>query len=239
MSKRRAWPAVVVTSALALICAITAGIAASAAGAELTRGPTQAELERAAKREVADRWRSWPAGRIFPATLAYYAEQGGEERARRVGISTTTDCAGAVDRKAESALRRAGCRAVLRATYLDALQGVVVTVGVVALPDELRAVRAKKVFSASGKPVPGIRPMAFAGTVTDRFTAAGRQAGSVRQAGPYLVLTTAGQVDGRPARAVGGQRPAVFSFAADLGEHVLTELSTPRMPECGAKGWQC
>ncbi|MFE3448641.1 hypothetical protein ACFXJ8_06850 [Nonomuraea sp. NPDC059194] len=239
MSTRRAWPSVVVTSALALICAITAGVAASASGAELTRGPTQAELEGAAKREVADRWRTWPAGKIFPATIAYVAEQGGQEKARRVGISTATDCAGAVDRKAAVTLRKAGCKAVLRATYLDALQGVVVTVGVVALPDELRAVRAKGVFPASGRPVPGLRPVPFEGTVTDRFTAQGRQAASVRQAGPYLVLTTAGQVDGRPARAVGGQRPAVFAFATDLGERVLTELSTPRMPECGAKGWRC
>ncbi|MET9336968.1 hypothetical protein [Nonomuraea sp. NPDC003804] len=239
MSNRRAWPSLVVTSALALICAITAGVAASASGAELTRGPTQAELENAAKREVAERWHSWPAGKIFPATLPYIAEQGGQERARRVGIARSTGCAGAVDAKAAAALRKAGCRGVLRATYLDALQGVVVTVGVVALPDELRAVRAKKVFPISGRPVPGLRPVAFEGTVTDRFTAQGRQAGSVRQAGPYLVLTTAGQVDGRPARAVGEQRPAVFAFAADLGERVLAELSTPRVPQCGAKGWRC
>ncbi|MEU7896533.1 hypothetical protein AB0B45_27210 [Nonomuraea sp. NPDC049152] len=239
MSNGRAWPPLVVTSALALICAITAGVAASASGAELTRGPTQAELESAAKREVAERWRTWPAGKIFPATLAYVAEQGGAEKARRVGISTSTACAGAVDRKAAATLRRMGCRAVLRATYLDELQGVVVTVGVIALPDELRAVRAKKAFPIAGRSVPGLRPVAFEGTVTDRFTPQGRQAGSVRQAGPYVVLTTAGQVDGRPARAVGGQRPAVFAFAADLGERVLIELSTPRMPECGSTAWRC
>ncbi|MFD1940279.1 MULTISPECIES: hypothetical protein [Nonomuraea] len=227
------------TSALALICAITAGVAASASGAELTRGPTQAELEAAAKREVADRWRSWPAGKIFPATITYVAEQGGKEKAHRVGISASTDCVSAVDRKAAATLRRAGCEAVLRATYLDELQGVVVTVGVLALPDELRAVRAKKAFPISGRPVPGLRPVAFQGTVTERFTPQGRQTASVRQAGPYVVLTTAGQVDGRPARAVGGQRPAVFAFAADLGERVLVELSTPRMPDCGSKAWRC
>jgi hypothetical protein len=87
--------------------------------------------------------------------------------------------------------------------------------------------------------VPGLRPLAFHGTVSHRFTAAGRQAGSVRQAGPYLVLTTAGQVDGRPAVAVGEQRPTVFAFATELSERVLAELSAPVMPDCSAKEWQC
>ncbi|MFI9556908.1 hypothetical protein [Nonomuraea endophytica] len=239
MSNARPWPALVVASVLTLVCAVAAGVAASAAGSELSRGPTAAELASAAKREVSERWRTWQAGKIFPATLAYSAEQGGQERATRIGISPQTGCQQAVDKKAVKALRSHGCRAVLRATYIDALQGVVVTVGVVALPDELRASRAKAAFPQGGKAVPGLRPVAFQGTVADRFTAAVRQAGSVRQAGPYLVLTTSGQVDGRPARAVGEQRPMIFAFAAELSERILADLSEPRMPECGAREWRC
>ncbi|MEV1178461.1 hypothetical protein AB0J09_59785, partial [Nonomuraea sp. NPDC049784] len=116
---------------------------------------------------------------------------------------------------------------------------VLVTIGVVALRDEPGAVRAKTAFSDSGKPVPGLYPLAFSGTVADRFTPDVRQTGSVRQAGPYLVLTTAGQVDGRPANAADEQRPAIFAFATEIAEHVLTDLSTPRMPDCTAKEWQC
>ncbi|AQZ68893.1 unnamed protein product [[Actinomadura] parvosata subsp. kistnae] len=228
-----------VASALTLICAVAAGVAGSAAGTELTRGPTAAELRAAAEREVADRWRTWPTGRIFPATLPYSAEQGGRERASRIGISPRTSCGDSVDTPAVPALREAGCRGVLRATYIDALRGVLVTIGVVALRDELNAVRAKSAFADTGKPSPGLRPLAFRGTLADRFTAAVRQAGSVRQAGPYLVLTTAGQVDGRPADAAGEPRPAIFAFATELSEHVLTELSTPRMPDCGSQEWQC
>lgn len=228
-----------VASVLTLVCAIAAGVAASAAGTELTRGPNQTELSAAAKREVAGRWQVWKAGRIFPATLEYSAEQGGEEQARRVGISPRTGCAESVDKKARKALRKAGCKAVLRATYLDALQGVVVTVGVVALPDELRAVQAKSAFPQAGKPLPGLLPVAFKDTVADRFTADVRQSSSVRQAGPYLILTTAGQVDGRPAKAVGEQRPAIFAFAAELSERILADLAAPATPECGAKEWQC
>ncbi|MEV0623825.1 hypothetical protein AB0I81_61640 [Nonomuraea sp. NPDC050404] len=240
MNSARPWPTLVVASALTLICAVAAGVAGGAAGTELTRGPTTAELQAAAKREVAERWRTWPTGRIFPATLPYAAEQGGQENARRIGISPGTACGGgAVDAKAAEALREQGCQGVLRATYIDALRGVLVTIGVVALRDEPGAVRAKSAFADTGKPSPGVRPLAFRGTVADRFTPGVRQAGSVRQAGPYLVLTTAGQVDGRPADAAGEQRPAIFAFATEISEHVLTDLSTPKMPDCGAREWRC
>ncbi|MFG1704059.1 hypothetical protein ACFLIM_12770 [Nonomuraea sp. M3C6] len=238
MNSARPWPTLVVASALTLVCAVAAGVAGSAAGTELTRGPSTAELHAAAKREVAERWRTWPSGRIFPATLPYSAEQGGQERASRIGISPRTAC-DSVDAKAAKALRKAGCKGVLRATYIDALRGVLVTIGVVALADESDAVRAKSAFSDSGKPVPGLRPLAFSGTVSDRFTASVRQSGSVRQAGPYLVLTTAGQVDGRPADAAGEPRPAIFAFATEMSERVLSDLSTPRMPDCTAGEWQC
>ncbi|GAB2945567.1 hypothetical protein ACFMQL_08475 [Nonomuraea fastidiosa] len=240
MNSARPWPTLVVASALTLICAVAAGVAGSAAGTELTRGPTAAELRAAAQREVAERWRTWPAGRIFPATLPYSAEQGGRERARRIGISPRTSCDGeAVDAAAVEALRRAGCKGVLRATYVDALRGVLVTVGVVALRDEAHAVRARSAFSDTGKPTPGLRPVAFRKTLADRFTPGVREAGSVRQAGPYLVLTTSGQVDGRPAKAAGEPRPSIFAFATEISEQVLAELSRPRMPDCGSGEWRC
>ncbi|GAA3682558.1 hypothetical protein GCM10022224_053710 [Nonomuraea antimicrobica] len=239
MNSARPWPTLVVASALTLICAVAAGVAGSTAGTELTRGPTTAELHAAARREVAERWRTWPTGRIFPATLTYSAEQGGQERAKRIGISPDTGCGGdSVDPKAVAALRRAGCRGVLRATYIDALRGVLVTIGVVALRDEPGAVRAKSAFDDTGKPSPGLRPLAFSGTVADRFTPAVRQAGSVRQAGPYLVLTTAGQVEGRPA-GTGEPRPTIFAFATEISERVLTDLSAPAMPDCASQEWRC
>ncbi|MEU4831438.1 hypothetical protein [Streptosporangium sp. NPDC023615] len=237
--RRRSWPALFVASVLTLFCAAVAGVAASAAGAELTRGPTQAELDRAALDEVARRWRAWPAGRIFPATVRYAAEQGGEERARRVGISPQIRCDIAVDAGLRGTLRRAGCLGVLRATYIDALQGVVVTVGVAAFTDEIGAARVKAALPGGGRPSPGLRALAFRGTVTDRFTSAGRQASVVRHAGPYVVMATAGQTDGRPARAVGEQRPTLFAFTGDIADRILAGLSTPARPDCGSAEWRC
>ncbi|MET8157473.1 hypothetical protein ABZT47_13930 [Sphaerisporangium sp. NPDC005289] len=239
MSVLRTWPSLVVASALTLVCAVAAAVSAGAAGTELTRGPSAAEVHRASAEETARRWQVWPAGRIFPAALPYVAEQGGQEYARRVGISSRTDCSAAVDAALRAALKAARCRAVLRATYLDALQGVVVTVGVAAFPDQDSALRARAAFPPGGVPSPGLRALTFPQTVADRFTAAARQASSLAQAGPYLVVTTAGQVDGRPARSVGHQRSTIFAFASDLAERVLTALSTPARPDCAGKDWQC
>ncbi|MFF3438226.1 hypothetical protein [Streptosporangium sp. NPDC002721] len=237
--RRPPWPTLVVASALTLLCAIVAGVASSAAATELTRGPTQAELDRAALDEVARRWQAWPAGRVFPATVPYAAEQGGEEKARRVGISPETRCDGAVDARLRKALRRAGCLGVLRATYIDALQGIVVTVGVAAFADELGATRARAALPKGGAPSPGLRALAFRGTVTDRFVSAGRQAGLVRQAGPYVVMATVGQIDGRPARAVGEQRPTLFAFTGDIADRILADLSMPARPDCVSTEWRC
>ncbi|MFC4587478.1 hypothetical protein [Sphaerisporangium corydalis] len=239
MSESRTWPSLVVASALTLVCAIAAGVAGGAAGAELTRGPSPAEIRQASAEETARRWQVWPAGKIFPASIPYVAEQGGKENARRVGISTRVECSAAVDAALRTALKAAGCRAVLRATYLDALQGVVVTIGVAAFPDQASALAARAAFPPGGAPSPGLRALAFPQTVADRFTAAARQASSLDQAGPYLVLTTAGQVDGRPARSVGHQRSTIFAFASDLEDRVLTTLATPARPDCSGKDWQC
>lgn len=226
-------------SVLTLFCAIVAGVATRAAGAELTRGPTQTELDRAALAEVAQRWRAWPAGRVFPGSVRYAAEQGGEEKARRVGISPGTSCDEAVDAKLRKALRQAGCLGILRATYIDALQGVVVTVGVVAFADETGATRAKAELPTRGRPSPGLRALAFPGTLAGRFVSAGRQAGLVRQAGPYVVMATIGQTDGRPAKAVGEQRPTLFAFTGDIVDRILANLSTPVRPDCVSMEWRC
>ncbi|WP_068926942.1 hypothetical protein [Planobispora rosea] len=237
--RRRVWPALVAASVLTLACAGVAGVAAGVAGAELTRGPSAAELRRAAAEEVARRWRAWPAGRVFPETVRYAAEQGGMEQARRVGISPRTACDRAVDAALREPLRRAGCRAILRATYLDALQGVVITVGVAAFPDEAGGAAAMSALPRGGRPAPGLRALSFPGTVVDRFTAAGRQTSLVRKSGPYLVMVTAGQVDGRPAKAAGEQRPTMFAFAGDIADRILAGLTAPLPPDCASREWRC
>ncbi|SEF85062.1 PknH-like extracellular domain-containing protein [Thermomonospora echinospora] len=204
----------------------------------LTRDPTAAELRRAADAEVARRWRAWPAGRIFPERLTYLPGTEEVEYATRAGIAPETDCAGSVDAATATVLQRHGCRAVLRATYADQLEGVVVTVGVVVFPDQQAAYQARQ--EIPGSPT-ALRAAAFPGTVAARFDDAARQSGTAERGGPYLVLTTAGQSDGRPATAVAGkQRPDdLFGLVPQLGHTIAQTLSTRALPDCTSADWQC
>ena len=72
-----------------------------------------------------------------------------------MGISPETRCDDAVDAKLHKALRQAGCRGILRATYLDALQGVVLTVGVAAFADEVGRGAGQGVAAPGGPPLAG------------------------------------------------------------------------------------
>src|SRR4051794_32682159 len=144
---------------------------------EFHRRPTPGELYRAATAEVRDRWRTWPAERIFPTSVPYTSEQGGIERARRVGIAPGTGCADGIDPVPAAILRRDGCRALLRATYVDQLQGIVVTVGVVVVRDERAARAAKDALTPVDATEPGatLHALAFPKTVAARFDDAARQ----------------------------------------------------------------
>ncbi len=208
-------------------------VAGSKVWAGLRRRPTAAELLRASDAEVARRWSAWPGGRIFPARIPY-SVVGGSEEASRVGIDAGTDCAAAVDPALRPVLAGNGCLAVLRATYLDQLQGVVVTVGVAAFPNERAAF-----LATAALPGGRLRALPFARTPTDRFTDAARQFGSAERAGPYLLLTTAGQTDGRPAASVPVPRTGVFDTAPQLGHAIGQTLAQRARPDCRSREWQC
>ncbi|MEV4006519.1 hypothetical protein, partial [Actinomadura sp. NPDC049753] len=166
----------------AAACAIVILVAGVRLTAELTRAPTPAERAEAAAAERSGRYRTWTAGRIFPAALPYRLGQASAETARRVGIGPDTRCETAVDDAFASTLTVRGCRAVLRATYLDQAQGLAVTVGVVVFPDE-RAAREVVAFLPSREPGPGLRALPLAGSVAARFGDAARQASSAAQRG--------------------------------------------------------
>ncbi|WP_245657753.1 hypothetical protein [Herbidospora mongoliensis] len=239
MTERRSWPALVVASALTVSCAVVAGVGVSSAMTELTRGPSKQEQRAAAAEELARRWRTWPAGKIFPERLTYTSEQGGREVAGRVGIGPGTDCAAAVDVALRASMEAAGCRGVIRATYLDAVQGVVVTIGVGAFRDAAAVMAATTALPHEHRPSPGLRPLSFPKTATERFTAAGRQYGTYHRAGPYLVMVTAGQVDGRPAKALDRPLTSMFTFTDELSEQIARALVAPGPTSCRSEGFLC
>ena len=225
---------VVAVISLAVFAGSTAALVA-----ELTRAPTAAERNRAMIVEVARRWDAWPAGKIFPATAPYTLRVGGDETARRVGIGQDTSCTGATDTAWHSTLRAHGCLAALRATYLDQLQGLAITVGVIAFPDERTASRAAGMLPANRRAVPGLRALAFPGSTVARFGDAARQEAAMRYRGPYVVIATIGYADGRPAGKDGPKQNDLEVIVPQLADAILRPLTAPARPDCGSREWSC
>ncbi len=238
--RRTLWLVVAIVTAAGYL--IVGAIATGRVYWEFHRKPSKWELYQAAAHEVQDRWRTWPAEKIFPDTVPYTSEQGGIEHAQRVGVAPDRACTAGVDPGPSAVLRRFGCRALLRATYVDQLQGVVFTVGIAALADEHTAVQAKEALTPAdpGKTGDFLRALAFPETVTARFNDAARQYIATGQSGPYVVLTAAGQTDGRPATAVREKHTTAFLLASEAGRNINDALALPAAPDCSrTRQWKC
>jgi hypothetical protein len=226
---------------LACLCfLVVAALAGRAAVAAQTRPPTPADRAAAAAAAVAARWRSWPAGRIFPAALGYATTLRAHETARRVGISPDYRCAAALDAALAGPAHEEGCRAGIRASYVDELDGVIYTTGVLAFPDRARAAAfTRRLPSSSQPPSAALRALALPGTVSARFTASARQTATARQDGPYVLLTVAGYADGRPAAVTDEFDAAAFSAAGQLSREILDPLNRAAVVNCARRQWSC
>ncbi len=228
----------VVAAVTAAGCLAVLGVAGWRLTGELVRDPTPGERAAASAAEIAARYRSWPAGRIFPERLPYTLVGGAAETAARVGIDPGTGCSAAVDPQLSGTLTVRGCRAALRATYLDQMQGLAATVGVVAFPDVNAARDAARWFPADQRG-PGLRALPFPGSVVARFGDAARQASAVRHGGPYVVAATVGYTDGRPAIGARQQQRDPAALGPQLAEGVLRRLTAPKAVRCGTAEWVC
>jgi hypothetical protein len=236
-ARRRLWLVVAVLTAVGYVT--VAVVAIGRVYWEFHRPPTKGELYRAAVLDVRQRWRVWPASRIFPQSVPYTTEQHSIEHAQRVGIAPGNGCTSGVGPGPAGLLTQAGCSALLRATYVDETHGIVFTVGIAAFPDEKGAASASRQLPA-GPQQPSLAALAFPGTLTARFDNAARQFSSVAQAGPYVVMTTAGQTDGRPAAAVVEQRASLFWMAYEAAGNIGNGLAKPAQPSCADKReWTC
>jgi hypothetical protein len=236
---RRRLAVTLVVAVAAVICLVAGVIAGSRAYTEVTRKPTQAELSAASAEGVASRWERVPAGQIFPVSLGYETDLLTQETAQRIGIAPGHGCAPALDAAIAALAGRYGCRAGLRATYLDQLGGVTYTLGVLAFPDPRDALRFYVHYPAGHFPVSGLQALALPGTAAAAFTDAARQAATAAQFGPYIVLSVSGYADGRPAAATDERRASVFSPATQLVSEVGTPLDRPVTVNCTAREWSC
>jgi len=222
----------------AAVFLVVALIAGSNAWHDATRAPTAAERSAAAAQALADRWRTVPAGQIFPPALPYTTVLLDNERASRAGMAPGYQCAAALTGAAIGMARRQHCLAAVRASYIDQPQGVVYTAGLLAFP----APRQARLFARglASRPLPaGLQALALPGTAAARFSDAARQSEVRQQNGPFVVLVVAGYADGRPAAADGETRPSVFSAAGQLATAILTPLQRPVTVNCASAAWSC
>jgi hypothetical protein len=220
---------------LALILG-TAGLAASAAGVSaqlLPRRFTAAQQQQIMAWESAGRWRTTPAGKIFPASVTYQLPAGALNAgsplsltAHLVGIARQASCEAASDPAAAAVLSAGRCAAVLRATYADQTNSMLVTVGVAVMPAATTARSAVGQLSARPQPRPGVRAVAFGDTLAQAFGDQERQLSWATSAGPYLIMSTVGYADGR-SRAQMSTDPYAYQEMASLASGVASAISGP------------
>ncbi|MDR3035033.1 MAG: hypothetical protein LBV78_18355 [Kitasatospora sp.] len=210
-----------------------AGLAASLAGVIGQARPRQltaAEQQKIMAWEVASRWRTWPAGRIFPDSVGYPLTWTLFENksplimsAHRTGIARQSTCAAGLDRGLARVLDRRGCETVLRATYADSTGGFVATVGVVIMHGTAPASGS---LPGGHRLAPGVRAVPFRGTLAARFGNRQRQMTGASARGPYLILYTAGYADGRQRDRV-SSNPYASSEMKDLAAGLARDIGRP------------
>ena len=247
---------------MALIAGL-AGLVVSLYGvvvALLPRQFTAGQAQQIMAWEVGKRWRSWPAGEIFPPALGYQlpasslaASSGLQLTAHRAGIGRQAACAAGADRAAARVLDQNGCTALLRATYTDATAAFITTVGVAVLPSSRASGAARDALTgrgpsahgasspAPGGQYPGVRALAVNGTLAAGFGDAQRQVSSVIAAGPYLIMYTTGYTDGRPREQLQPSQYAegeMVSVSVGIADSIASRIGAPSpYPRCpGAPG---
>jgi hypothetical protein len=235
------------------------GFAISATGAGIRLLPRQftaGQQRQITAWEIGGRWEQLPAGQIFPASVAYQLPAGALQQvapldlnAVRVSIAPQqSDCAKAVTSAAAGAvLRRDGCQAVLRATYVDATRSYVMTVGVAVLPTAAAAAEAStgiaqaklavaREADGAGRLAAGVSVVRFHGATAPLYDYS-RQISLSFPAGPYVVMYAVGYSDGRPrlpvAKDDGYSKAEMTSMAQGVAQSVADTLdAAPARPHC-------
>jgi hypothetical protein len=238
-----------------------AGFAISATGLTtqlLPRRFTAAQQQQIVNWEIASRWQRLAAGQIFPASIRYQLSAAVLQDATplnldalRIGVAPQSGCGtGVMTSAAAAVLRRNGCKAVLRATYVDATKSYIMTVGVVVLPSDAAARQASQSLSQprltaadhaeTDTLAAGILVVRYRGTAAAMYDYS-RQVSASFVDGPYLVMYAAGYADSRPRLPVASDRYSyaeMTSLAAGVAQSVADTLAAqPASPHCpGAPG---
>ncbi|MGW0185322.1 hypothetical protein ACWDV7_06190 [Streptomyces sp. NPDC003362] len=185
--------------------------------------------ERGAFATAAGLWHNVPVDQLFPRTVTGTGAGPGEADRTwtRIAVAPDTGCADAFDPLLRKALAPVGCQRLLRATYTDATQSHVTTVGLLFTKADAAAMRALQArFEDEGLHrrtdlMP--RPYAAKGTVAAGFGDAQRASWtvSVLTDAPVVVYAVSGWADGRavdePQPAADAMRSGATTAPAQAG----------------------
>jgi hypothetical protein len=244
-------------AALIALALGVAGFVVSATGMAtqlLPREFTAPQQQQIKNWEISSRWQQLSAGQIFPASVPYELSDTVLQDATplnldalRIGIAPQSGCgAGVLTSAAAKVLRRDGCKAVLRATYVDATWSYVMTIGVAVLPSEVAAAKAYRSLSqpqltaaddvAASRLAAGIQVVRYRGSAGAMYDYSRQISHNFAPDGPYLVMYAVGYADSRPRVPVTSDRYSyeeMSSLAQGVAGSVADTLGhQPASPHC-------
>lgn len=188
------------------VCAVLGmGLIGGAVTGSWLVGDSADAAERSTYTTAGGLWHNVPVDQLFPPTVdGQGAGPGGADRTwTRIAVAPDGDCADAFDPLLLKTLAPVGCRRLLRATYTDATQSHVTTVGLLFTTADAAAMRSldtrftKEKLAERADLMP--RPYAVKGTVAAAFGDKQRAAWtvSVLTDVPVVVYAVSGWADGR------------------------------------------
>ncbi|MFD4768020.1 hypothetical protein [Streptomyces niveus] len=232
----------------ALVCVVLGLglIGGAVTGSWLTGDSSADPASKAGYAPLRTLWHSTPVDAFFPPSLTGDgAGPGGADRTwNRVAVAPDSGCAGALDPLLLKTLRTVGCERVLRATYTDATNTSVITVGMVFTAAEPAAMKALAVRFTDEKLTErtDLMPRTYPvkGTIAADFGSAQRASWTVKvlDQAPVVIYAVSGFADGRrvpdpqpvdKATADGAKTAAAQSGlghdAAGIADQIETALS--------------
>ncbi|CAL9318787.1 hypothetical protein [Streptomyces sp. SudanB182_2057] len=217
------------TAAAAACLVLGLGLIGGAAAGSRLAGDGDDDAARTAYTAAGTLWHSVPVDRLFPPTVqGTGAGPGGADRTwTRIAVAPDGDCAHAFDPLLARALAPVGCRRLLRATYTDATQSHVTTVGLLftkADPAAMSALAARfRAERLDRRPDLMPRPYAAPGTAAAGFGDRQRASWtlSVLTEAPVVAYAVSGWADGRtvdePQPAADAVRTGAATAPAQAG----------------------
>ncbi len=169
-------------------------------------------------------WRNETAEKLFPATIGddpnhtYEVSDKRVAQWSRMGISQDTSCAKGLSGETKERAQKLGCKAVLRATYVDLTGEMVATVAIVVLPEDAAAQAMGEYLDGQERadhPDAAVVPFPVPDTLAAKWQENRRNGMGGDALGgdqfPYAVAVTTGAVDGRTS----GNLPGKFGDSND------------------------